>query len=327
MPLMLEIDSQFDPAYSVWIIYEQMPIHEQLLVVAPEKSFTTTTPDPRINILTLLADNLVGHKVVSVNSAEGAIHVVIEKICYPYYIVGSFGGFGDDCMVAMFVQILNDNNIPAVLYTHNGELFDVPMSHRMPLNGQLFGFSYVLDTSESYMSFNLKRFAEAFHKPPIRITRNCVPIKMSEYSHSCPTVDVAISSNAYHNNPHPVRVWPHFDELKSQLTSRGISWMELGHNSQCVMGVVKAKLYLGVENGTSHFVSSVAQGKALILQSGYTRKEDWCPYDYETVELILPCKPCHLELLSECPYNHKCMRELSVEMVLQAILRRLGRVS
>jgi ADP-heptose:LPS heptosyltransferase len=37
------------------------------------------------------------------------------------------------------------------------------------------------------------------------------------------------------------------------------------------------------------------------------------------VRLDLPCSPCNYRRLSQCPYGHKCMEELTAAMVLDRI--------
>jgi heptosyltransferase-1 len=50
------------------------------------------------------------------------------------------------------------------------------------------------------------------------------------------------------------------------------------------------------------------------------------PYgrDQAVVRLNLPCSPCYLRLLSKCPHNHRCMRDLPAHDVIQRAEHVLG---
>jgi ADP-heptose:LPS heptosyltransferase len=42
------------------------------------------------------------------------------------------------------------------------------------------------------------------------------------------------------------------------------------------------------------------------------------------LRLNLDCSPCYLKKLTQCPYDHRCLREISAQGVLESVGRRLA---
>lgn len=71
---------------------------------------------------------------------------------------------------------------------------------------------------------------------------------------------------------------------------------------------------------------AAAQGRPLVALFGPTNPKRTGPHGRieDVVRLDLPCSPCYFRKLSQCPYGHACMEELSVEQVASEVERRLG---
>lgn len=250
------------------------------------------------------------------------------------------GGFGDELVTAMFAQILIDNGVDAKLWSGSMELTTVP--HYVP-DGKPHitipaGYNYIgpdgmpsdpypgcgpmKPIKMSQIEQNIYRFNRLFDSRPIRITRNHVPVLFYDLPNT-PVVDVAINSKTYSYN---TKYWPYWDELKKKLTENGIRWLALDdlHNVKLLNVVQKAKLYLGLETGISHYVSQVANGKALIIQGGWVGREFWAKhYDYEFITHDTPCGWCCIAKSSDCPYRMQCLHHITVDQVFDAVVRKL----
>lgn len=150
----------------------------------------------------------------------------------------------------------------------------------------------------------------------------------------CEEVDVTLCTRSGMYTPY--RNWPYFEELKVMFDSANITYLDLnkpcegcrGYKSHWALNAVnKSKLYIGLETGTSHYVSKFAAGKGLILQSGYSDFEYWAKYyDYEKLDIQVPCSPCFLNRNTDpCPKAHKCMVDLTPGMVFDYVLKKLNK--
>jgi heptosyltransferase-1 len=70
---------------------------------------------------------------------------------------------------------------------------------------------------------------------------------------------------------------------------------------------------------------AAALGRPLAALFGPTNPARTGPYGRgaDVLRLGLECSPCYLKRLKECPYDHACMRDLSVEAVLEAVRQRV----
>ena len=263
-------------------------------------------------------------------------------------------GFGDHLLTFFFTSILRNNGINAI--------FDPPSYYdicnyvkspyiifgRRPLKYRLSREKVIGKMSQTFYSdwtvFKvLYKYGEKGVKPTpiieqfccdfekyfgikIRNNFNYIPVKYRDIP-EIPSVDVSLSTVSgpwakYRN-------WPYFSDLKRRMDKYGISYIDLSKNKilfmDCLNYVKKSKVYVGVETGISHYVSQVANGKALILQSGLVNSDFWSSYDYEFLSIDVQCKFCKLNNKEKCMFDHKCMKELSVDMVFDKIMERLNK--
>lgn len=70
---------------------------------------------------------------------------------------------------------------------------------------------------------------------------------------------------------------------------------------------------------------AAAHDRPLVALFGPTNPERTGPYGRhnDVVRLNLECSPCYFRKLSQCPHDHACMRDLSVEHVAEAVFQRL----
>lgn len=72
---------------------------------------------------------------------------------------------------------------------------------------------------------------------------------------------------------------------------------------------------------------AAAHGRPLVALFGPTNPARTGPYGRgeDVLRLDLACAPCYLRRLSQCAHQHRCMEELTVEIVAEAVSKRLGR--
>jgi hypothetical protein len=239
------------------------------------------------------------------------------------FIVVRNGHFGDALMAGLFVAILNDQGISAVLDTDRTDARDLL---RVPLwageAGHRYDWQYeTLNCADGILASTLSDFASRFGLGTIAITRKAVPIRWRD--DSARSFDVAMGTQT--SDWTPYRNWPYFGELKAMLRDIGVSFVDMDeqriYGEESLRIVSRAKIYLGLETGRSHLYSSVAAGKGIILQSGYSSEQFWSNYSFEFLSVGAKCAPCYLR--EGCQHGHCCMHLLSTERVFQAIVRRL----
>lgn len=73
------------------------------------------------------------------------------------------------------------------------------------------------------------------------------------------------------------------------------------------------------DSGPMHLAAAL--GRPLVAVYGPTSPLRTGPYGCpdSVVRLPLDCSPCYLKRLADCPYGHRCMRELSAEQVCQRL--------
>jgi hypothetical protein len=249
------------------------------------------------------------------------------------YIVKWKGkAFGERLLTSLLVYILNDNCIDAVLghpyYPYNC-ICDCPIYKegtlkewwwiRLTSNKKRFEF-------DSIISYMVHLFEHRVDKTGISIDTSINHIPVVYYD--IPYIkgyDVSICSQSGKWTEY--RDWPYFDELKELFRKYKISFFDVSENYirnvELLNYVNKSKLYLGLETGTSHYVSQVANGKALIIQSGYTDFDFWAGmYDYDHIDYLVDCSPCYINTIDkkECENNHTCMKNISAEQVFERVL-------
>lgn len=87
----------------------------------------------------------------------------------------------------------------------------------------------------------------------------------------------------------------------------------------------RAKICITNDSGSLHL--AVALGRPVVSVFGPTNPVRVGPYRQpeSVVRLDLPCSPCNFRRLSQCPFDHKCMRDLPAEMVLERAREILSR--
>ena len=249
----------------------------------------------------------------------------MDKICIAY----SGRGFGDHLIVAHTVHILNATikNIQflASISKWYAYLMDVPLM--VDVDPSVVTLAWFI--SKPNVPIILSRLQRVEDVLGIKIEFNAkelnyVPVKFEE-NINIPQVDVVLCTKTGPWTPY--RNWGFFDQLKQRLNDLKITYVDLNEQKilsyDCLNYVKKCKVYVGLETGTSHYVSRFANGKALIIQGGYSTFDYWSfTYDYKAITSNSPCPlaPCFLR--TGCPHNHVCMN-IEVDSVLKEILNYL----
>jgi lipopolysaccharide heptosyltransferase I len=86
----------------------------------------------------------------------------------------------------------------------------------------------------------------------------------------------------------------------------------------------RAAVVVTNDSGVMHIAAAL--GKPAISIFGPTNPVHVGPYGQpgSVVRLDLPCSPCNYRRLAQCPNGHACMRDLTVEMVMDRIREVLG---
>lgn len=87
--------------------------------------------------------------------------------------------------------------------------------------------------------------------------------------------------------------------------------------------VERAGAVLCLDSGIMHL--AVALNRPLVCITGPTNPRRTGPWRRveDVLRLDLACSPCYLRRLPQCPHQHACMRDLSVDAVVEALRRRL----
>lgn len=240
-------------------------------------------------------------------------------------------GFGDYLSAAVFVKILNDNHIPAVLdwpKIHN--LVDCPKIEDIkdPENVEFIPYTavrhYKKEPDLTFYSDLVKSFKSAKNiVQDIDINIDSVPIIYKDIP-EIEGVDIALVTKSAPFGPY--RDWPYFNELKLLFKNSGISYIDLTKNNvknfEFLNYVKKSKIYLGLETGSSHYASSLIKGKGFIIQSGYCNFEYWASnYHYKKIENKMHCAPCWKQ--RGCEEDHQCMKGILPQEVFKKIKENL----
>jgi len=258
---------------------------------------------------------------------------------------GRARGLGEPLVMTWVAAVLQDNGINAYFEERPR------LGHFSPIDPDiaLRNRDYKYKASWSYdpkdrMPIHLQyiRHFEQYYGP-IEVDwkkRNHVPVKFYEIPETR-SVDVVL--NTHTGKFTRYKWWPFYPELKKMLRNAKISFIDLDENwkltygIKCLNFVKRAKLYIGLDTGMAHYVSRFANGKALIINGGYVAFEFWSyPYDFEVIQLPdedLPCRHCLLNKHARqyenkvCEFEHRCLREISPEMVFNIIEERLNGIS
>ena len=248
--------------------------------------------------------------------------------------------FGDNIMTIMLCAVLRDNGYRAILKNRQVsrladpdavELYDYSKNYK---NSVKFMANRRFQGKKTTPRLNiytdlLRVFKQRFNiTEDIPLTRKVVPVKY-ENMPGVKGVDVCMTTEVGHKKV-SFKQWRQFSALKKLLDAEGITYIDF--NKKEIIGntllnyVVKSKLYLGMETGTPHYTSKHGAGKTLIIQSGFCDWWYWADtYDYDYISYPVDCAACYKESFrgQKCPHNHKCMKNITPEMVLEMIKRKL----
>ncbi len=250
-----------------------------------------------------------------------------------YGILYSGRAFGDNLISVLFTAVLCDNGFDAVL--NNPDVYDL-VDCQVPCSSKAWRRTIFecrrqnrtgLDTDKKYNIITdlIREFSLKFNiSKKIEIRRNHIPVRFQEIE-LVPACNVVMVTETGHWSPY--RNWPYFNELKALLSKSKIDFFDLSENRirniEFLNYIKKAKVFVGLETGASHYASKFANGKSIIIQSGYCDFDYWAGlYDYEHIQHSVECSPCWLR--EGCPYDHKCMKEIKPEYVFQKILKKLN---
>ena len=241
------------------------------------------------------------------------------------------GGFGDQLMASYYVHMLRSNHINAVLDSPVSHLCQCPSydpnahKHYSTYDCE-FRWGHPDNDSiqplGNFMDRFIVNFNKNFHTNAKRVfKKNYIPVKFKE-DKKVESFDVVICSNT---KPYiPYRKWSRFPQLKKLLKKMNISYKDITdtRDYECLTYIKRSKVYLGLETGMSHYVSQYANGKGVIIQSGYCNPNHWSIYDYEFIQNHTSCEYCYKR--SGCENNHECMN-ISPERVLSVLERYIKR--
>ena len=86
----------------------------------------------------------------------------------------------------------------------------------------------------------------------------------------------------------------------------------------------RAEVAITNDSGSMHVAASL--GKPMVSVFGPTNPVHIGPYERpeSVVRVDLPCSPCNYRRLSQCPFDHACMKQVTSEMVLERVRRILS---
>jgi lipopolysaccharide heptosyltransferase II len=99
-----------------------------------------------------------------------------------------------------------------------------------------------------------------------------------------------------------------------------------GRTSLLEMTALVAGAAIVVMNDTGPMHLAVALNRPLVAIYGPTNPSRTGPYGQENavVRLDLACSPCYLKRLSQCPYGHRCMQQLTPQTVAERVAQVLA---
>ena len=88
--------------------------------------------------------------------------------------------------------------------------------------------------------------------------------------------------------------------------------------------IERSEICVTNDSGATHIAASL--GKPMVTVFGPTNPVRIGPYHRpeSVVRLDLPCSPCNYRRLSQCPFDHACMKQLTSAMVVERVRKILG---
>src|SRR5439155_1950462 len=86
----------------------------------------------------------------------------------------------------------------------------------------------------------------------------------------------------------------------------------------------RAEVAVTNDSGSMHLAASL--DKAMVSVFGRTNPVHIGPYQRpeSVVRLDLPCSPCNFRRLSQCPFDHACMKQVTSAIVLERVRKILA---
>ncbi|HEU0207878.1 MAG TPA: lipopolysaccharide heptosyltransferase II [Candidatus Udaeobacter sp.] len=86
----------------------------------------------------------------------------------------------------------------------------------------------------------------------------------------------------------------------------------------------RAEVAVTNDSGSMHVAASL--GKPMVSIFGPTNPVHIGPYQRpeSVVRMVLPCSPCNYRRLSQCPFDHACMKQVTSEMVIERVRKTLA---
>jgi len=254
------------------------------------------------------------------------------------YWPGHRRGIGEPLVLGWMVQTLIDNGIKALFQQHDRMAKLSPLGcptvdyRWLPKKYKKYRWFYTYEDKASIHIQYLVHYSNLFEQP-LKIYRNYIPVKYYEIP-EVRQVDVVMNTQT---GPYtPYKKWPYFKELCQMFDKHHITHIDLDrdwretYGIKCLNYVRKAKVYLGLDTGMSHYVSRFANKKALILQGGFNYFHRWSwLYDYEPIQIEdMPCKPCTIlkkdvKKGMGCQYKNRCMKDIDPKLVFEKVCERL----
>jgi heptosyltransferase-2 len=88
--------------------------------------------------------------------------------------------------------------------------------------------------------------------------------------------------------------------------------------------IQRAHVCVTNDSGAMHV--AVSLGKPMVSVFGPTNPIRVGPYHHpeSVVRVDLPCSPCNYRWLSQCPFDHACMKQVTPAMVVERVRKILG---
>lgn len=240
-----------------------------------------------------------------------------------YKIFRPYTALGDKLLASFFTHILNDNGISCFFENEHKNIIDC--SYEESNDFIPYEFIYQDEKFNSIIGVAIEKFKKRFCiDTEIKIIRDFIPVKYKEIE-DIPKVDVVMVTKS--SDWAPVRDWPYFEDLKKLLQQKHISFIDITQqnikNFEFLNYVKKCKVFVTLETGASHYASQfINKDNSLVIQSGYCDDSFWNFYKYDVVKYDTNCKWCFTQH-KMCENDHKCMKEISVDVVFNKILQKI----
>lgn len=109
---------------------------------------------------------------------------------------------------------------------------------------------------------------------------------------------------------------PHIEAMQPHLEGSLIAAGQLSITQTAAL-LARCQLFVGNDSAPAHLAVAVGT-PSVVLFSGENDARIWRPYGERciVIQKFPPCYPCGK---ARCPYDHSCMREITVEEVLEAV--------